>query len=244
MIVRILLFCFMFLLSAPVVAQESLTIDLASDHVDITTGFDGADLVLYGVKDKNVDVAVVIQGPEKKTIVRKKGRVLGAWMNTQSMVFDGVPGFYHYALSKPESEFENGILNKFEIGLNALLFKPEEAPPQKERIKEFQEAMVRNKQAQGLFPLKASPIRFLNDGFFRTNIYLPSNVPIGTYTIKTLLLNDNEIVEEKKLSLKVAQVGMSARILKFATDQSLYYGLLCVFMALLAGWLINAIRNR
>ncbi|MFP4313946.1 MAG: TIGR02186 family protein [Alphaproteobacteria bacterium] len=232
------------LFSASVYAQERLTIDLAKDRVDITTGFDGAELVLYGVKDKNVDVAVSIEGPLKTTVVRKKGQVFGAWMNTLSMTFENVPGFYAYALSKPESSFKPNVLKAHNIGLNALFFEPADAPPQQENIKLFQEAMIRNKQTQQLFPLNAQPVIFLDDGFFKTSIYIPSNVPVGMYTVRTLLLDDAKVIQEKALKLKVAQVGMSAKVYEFATNQSLYYGVLCVFMALFAGWLINFIRNR
>lgn len=245
--IRVLVFSFIFLTLAQLSmanASERLTIDLASDHVDITTGFDGADLVLYGVKDRNVDVAVVIEGPKRKTIVRKKGQMLGAWMNMESVEFENVPGFYAYALSKNENDFDPGILKELNIGLNALFFEPESAPPQKERIRNFQEAMIRNKQAQGLFPLEANPIKFLDDGFFRTNLYIPSNVPVGVYRVTTYLLDQGRVIEEKTLSLRVAQVGASALIYRFATQSSLYYAFLCVFMALSAGWLINVIRNR
>lgn len=241
--IRVLLFI-VILLPFEALARESLVVDLASDHVDITTGFDGANLILYGVRDKQTDIAIVVEGPLKETIVRKKGQVLGAWMNTESITFLNVPGFYDYALSKAEDKFDSDALAQHGIGLNALFFKPEDAPPQKNVVREFQEAMIRNKQVQKLFPLGPQGIKFLDDRFFRVNIYLPPNVPVGDYTIRTILLQNGKLIEENRVSLKVAQVGLSASIFKFATEQSLYYGLLCVFMALFTGWLINVIRNK
>lgn len=241
--IRVILFIFI-LLPFEALARESLVVDLASDHVDITTGFDGANLILYGVRDKQSDIAIVVEGPLKETIVRKKGQVLGAWMNTDSISFVNVPGFYDYALSKPEDKFDQDALAQYGIGLNALYFAAEDAPPQKAVVREFQEAMIRNKQVQRLFPLGAQSIKFLDDRFFRANIYLPPNVPVGEYTIRTILLDNGKLIDENRVSLKVAQVGLSASIFKFATEQSLYYGLLCVFMALFTGWLINVIRNK
>lgn len=241
--IRFILFI-LILMPLEALAREKLVVDLASDHVDITTGFDGADLVLYGVRDEKTDVAIVVEGPAKETIVRRKGQVLGAWMNVESMEFKNVPGFYDYALSKAEEDFDPVALQANGIGLNALKFPPEDAPPQIEKIREFQEAMIRNKQFQKLFPMGPQAIKFLDEHFFRVNIYFPPNVPVGDYKIRTILLKNGKLAGEKELVLKVAQVGLSASIYQFATEQSLYYGLLCVFMALFAGWLINVIRSR
>ena len=88
------------LVSFPVYAQENiLTVDLAQDSVDITTGFDGAYLSLFGVKYNGGQVAVVIKGPTSDALVRKKESVGGMWMNRSSLRFRDVPQFYYFALS-------------------------------------------------------------------------------------------------------------------------------------------------
>ncbi len=59
---------FLAFLVAPCFAQEpgqGLTVDLASDHVDITTGFNGTGLELFGVKPEGGDIAVVVSGPKR-----------------------------------------------------------------------------------------------------------------------------------------------------------------------------------
>ncbi len=243
-----LLLCLMgfALLIAPASAQETLTIDLASNHIDITTGFNGSHLTLYGVKEKAGEIAVVIRGPEKEMTVRKKNRVLGVWMNTEYMKFKDVPSYYDYALSKKIgfTDREELMLRENGVGINTLVFNPNDAAPDMERIRHFQEALVRNKQVHGLFPLQAKPLTFLNDNFFRVTMYLPANVPTGEYVIETLLFRKDKVIERKKTTLRVAQVGLNAQIYQFATESSLLYGLLCVFIAVFTGWLINVIRNK
>ncbi|MAE50568.1 MAG: transmembrane family protein [Micavibrio sp.] len=227
-------------------AQKTLTIDLASDHVDITTGFNGANLILYGMKDRPGEIAVVIRGPEKKMTVRKKNRVLGLWMNTEHMDFDGVPAYYDYALSKKEglSDAEEQVLFENGVGLATLIYEPRDAVPERDRIQSFQQALIRNKQLNHLFPMEAGSIEFLNDDFFRTTMYLPSNVPRGTYEIETFLFRQGQIIDRSATTMMVAPVGLNARVYDFATQKSFYYGLICIFIAVFAGWLINVIRNK
>lgn len=236
----------LFFISGPVYAQQNLTVDLASDHVDITTGFNGSNLILFGMKDRKGDVAIVLRGPKHEMTVRKKNRVLGMWMNTEYMNFQDVPVFYDYAVSRDTSAGIEGraFLKENGIGLDALVFAPEDAAPDNERIRTFQEALIRNNQAKGLFPVTPATIRFLNENFFRTTMYLPSNVPAGDYLIQTILFNDNKVIDITETSLRVAPVGLNAQIYKFAVHYSLYYGMLCVFIALFAGWIINVIRSK
>lgn len=78
---------------------QSFSIDLAQEQVDITTGFTGADIVVYGTRHKKGHVAVVIKGHERKTTVWRKGKFLGIWLNSDSMSFRKVPVYYDFAVS-------------------------------------------------------------------------------------------------------------------------------------------------
>ena len=190
----------------PRAGAEVLNIDLASDQVDITTGFDGARLVLFGVKEREGDIAVVIQGPERDMIVRRKDTIFGAWMNRSSMKFRRVPVYYDYAMNKGEEELApKTILSQYKVGLNALRFTPDRRGESEKTAQDFQEALIRNKQAQGLFPVKAKDIVFLSDDFFRTSFKLPSNVPTGEYTISTYLFNKGKLISQKERKLWKAE---------------------------------------
>ncbi|MCB0079333.1 MAG: TIGR02186 family protein, partial [Caldilineaceae bacterium] len=82
------------LAAGPVRATE-LVADLSQHQINISTGFSGTELLLFGAADPSGDVVVIVSGPEGKAIVRKKTRVSGIWINTESVAFDAVPGFYH-----------------------------------------------------------------------------------------------------------------------------------------------------
>lgn len=225
--------------------SRSLTVDLAQENVDITTGFDGGNLILFGEKSRGGDVAVVLFGPKKDFVVRQKKQVAGAWLNSRRIKFADVPVFYDVAMSvKEEDLLPPKILKEERIGLGSLKFSPKN-----ENLKDsdkvlFQNALLRNKQAEGLFPSAAKDVDFLSDTFFKATLHVPANVPTGQYVIKTYLIKDKKIVDRRLTNVTVAQVGFSAGVYQFANSYAFVYALLTVFIAVWAGWLSNAVRKR
>ncbi|PJB73743.1 MAG: transmembrane family protein [Alphaproteobacteria bacterium CG_4_9_14_3_um_filter_47_13] len=240
MIIRILtlifLLCWPASYSMAQTQNKIMTIDLENNKINITTGFNGAHLTLFGVKKQPGDLAIVIQGPARQMVVRRKDQIMGVWVNHDSLGFRNVPAYYDLALSKAERKIAPAaLMQSYGIGLDALNFDPVANRSDPENIERFKEALVRNKQRQGHFPLEPKNIIFLNDDFFRADFYVPSNVPTGDYSIKTYLFQQGKLREINEKKLRVAQVGFSAKLYKFAHLQGLAYGLVAVLMGLLAG---------
>ncbi len=223
---------------------EALVIDLAQDHVDITTGFTGARLVLFGVREREGDLAIVIRGPLENQIVRRKQPTMGLWMNRESVRFLDVPSYYDYALSAPEEKTGSAVLrDQLGIGLDALEFSYESSYPS-DFVLRFEEALIRSKQAAGLFPLEARSVFFLNDRFFRVEFDFPADMPTGDYQIVTHLFKGEKLVDQGRTNLRVAQVGFGAEVFYFAHTNGFFYGLIIVFLAVFSGWAANYVMRR
>jgi len=225
-------------------AQSSrpIAVDLASSSVDITTGFTGSRIVIFGIREEPGDVAVVVTGPTRRTVVRRKDQILGMWMNKESVEFLDVPVYYDYAVSVREPLIAEE-LRENNIGLNALDFRAV-GDEDDATVFGFKEALIRNRQGRGLYPPEPENIIFLNDNFFRVDFYMPSNVPTGEYSVRTFLFQDGKLRDVQTNSLRVAQTGFSARLYLFAHKQSLAYGLVAVFMAVAFGWSANTLLRR
>lgn len=233
----------LFRASAPLRAQE-LVADLSSHLIAITTGFTGTDVVLFGAVDGPGDVAVVVQGPQGETVVRRKSRVAGIWLNTDSLGFAEVPGYYTVATTRPLAELAGeAVLSRHEIGVDHLRLVPEEdvAP---EELGAFRAALIRNKQEQGLYGAGTDQVAFLGGRLFRTTIYFPANVPTGAYTVGVFLIRDGEVVSAQITPLAVSKVGLSADVSEFATRQSALYGVFALVFAIAAGWLASVIFRK
>lgn len=217
-------------------SDDVFTIDISSDSVDISTGFNGAEFSVFGTTQTQGDVAIVIEGPPRSFTVRRKDQVGGLWMNKQSMRFAQIPVYYDVALSRPAFEIATpDVLENFSIGLDQLKLQ-HRGNHNPEDIKKFKEALVRNKQVEGNFPLEPGSIEFLSPYFFRADFTVPANVPTGDYRIRAFLLQDQQIIESEEVKLSVAQVGLSARLYKTAYQASFLYGLSSIFFALFAGF--------
>jgi uncharacterized protein (TIGR02186 family) len=221
----------------PVHATEPLTIDLAENHIDITTGFSGASIVVFGVKHGKGDVAVIIEGPRHDVVVRRKDNILGAWINRSWMQFKDVPLYYDYAVA----EGDNTSRGVGQFGVEDLAFDAKGSQAERSRYKN---AFVRGRREIGFYPMKPEPIEFISDEMFKVRMPMPADVPKGDYMVKALLIDGDKVVYEQVSGFKVGQVGFNSGVNHFAMSNSFLYAMVCVFIAMLAGWLSHKVARR
>lgn len=223
---------------------QALIADLSSHLVAITTGFTGTDVLLFGAVEGTGDVVVVVRGPDERVTVRRKARVAGIFVNTKQMTFGKVPSFYLVAASREIDKIAPAAeLARQEIGTRNLRLEPEVArgPIQ---VAEFRAALLRDKQAEGLYGNAVAGVDFLGARLFRVNVYFPSNVPVGTYQVQIFLFRDGAVVGAQTTPLVISKIGASADIFDFAHRSAPYYGLIVILIALAAGWLGEAVFRR
>lgn len=221
-----------------------LVADLSDHLVAITTGFAGTEVLLYGAVDDPGEIIVVVRGPERRTTLRRKSQVAGIWMNTASMAFDRVPVYYAVASSGPLSEIAAaGELSRLQIGVEHLRPAPLSVASAN-IVADWRAALIRNKQREGLYVRRVGSVSFLDDKLFRTKIYFPANVPTGIYLADVYLLRNGLVVSAQTTPLNIRKAGAEADLYDFAHEQSGLYGLVAVFLALMAGWLAHLAFRR
>src|SRR5690606_19252710 len=112
------------------------------DRIDVTAGFHGDRIILFGVQKLPGDIIITVEGPPKTMRVRRKESVGGIWMNKAGLSFENVPGFYAYALSNPS--IDPARLKDLKIGTQNQRFTPKEKGVEKNIIEEFQNGLIRN----------------------------------------------------------------------------------------------------
>ena len=225
-------------------AATPLVADLSRHLIAITTGFTGTEVVLFGSTEGEGDVVVVVRGPADDVIVRRKERVAGIWLNTASMTFEDVPGFYAIATSRPLTEIApEQVLTQHRIGVQNLPLEPTEGAGRR-RTPAFREALIRNKQAANLYPAMPAKIVFIGGRLFRTDLHFPANVRTGSYLVQTFLFRDGQVVSVTATPLVVSKVGFSAYIFELAQQRSVGYGFGAVLGAVMLGFIANAAFRR
>jgi len=225
-------------------AAQALVADISRDHIEITTSFSGTRLLLFGATEGVGDVVVVVRGPNRREVIRKKERIAGIWVNRQSVTFDDVPGYYFQASTRPLSEIaKKNVLAKYRIGTTRLQLKPlaGSAPALADS---YRSALLRLKQEHSLYLAPSSPIEITGGRLFRVELDFPSNVPTGNYAAEIYLFQKGRVVSISRKSLAVRKAGIEATIFKFAHQHSAIYGIFAIVVALLAGWLAGVIFRK
>ncbi|NQV99770.1 MAG: TIGR02186 family protein [Rhodospirillales bacterium] len=243
---KILCFIALFLLidaiaDAGAARASEITVDLSEPIVKITTGFSGTDLLIFGVAPGEGDVVIVVRGPIRDEIVRKKEQVMGVWVNRRQVVLENVPSLYMMASNRDLNEFlPGGIAYTHQIGVENIRMTPAKAYADVEDWETFRHALVRNKENQNLYHWKPGNLVFLGNRLFRTKVHFPANLTVGTFGIDTYLIKKGEIAAYKTTLLNVRKFGVEAGIYNFAHRHSFAYGVLAILVAGLAGWMANA----
>ncbi len=215
-----------------------LIADIDRHLVAITTDFTGSELLIFGSIDledeDDAEIVVVVFGPNEEVVVRRKDRVAGMWINQAAMTFSRVPAFYHAATSNPEGVTLPATARaRHQIGTDNIRMRgPEDAP--EDSVEVFKEALLRNKIAIGHYVSDRGLIE-RRGKLFRTSVAIPSNVPVGTYTVETLLIANRQIIGAQTTPLFVSKVGVGAQIYRFAHVEPLIFGIVAVLIAVAAG---------
>lgn len=223
--------------AAGVSAQESaLTADLSDRRIEITAGFTGAEVLLFGVRDGAGDVVAVLRGPEAPAVVRRKRRRFGLWLNHRRVVFDDVPGYYAVASTRPLSDVASAaLLAELEIGFEHRVRLPGDGAHGAEGSA-FRDALARLMKAEGRYRVSPGGMEFVDERLFRGTFVLPSGVPTGRYRAEVLLIADGAVAGRHATELTIRKTGFGATAFEFAHSHPIAYGLVAAVVALIAGW--------
>ncbi|MBN8530683.1 MAG: TIGR02186 family protein [Alphaproteobacteria bacterium] len=219
----------LFLLLLPLPLQAKAIIgDTSIRHIDIDSYFTGTNLMIFGAREEAGDVIVVVRGPERNFVIRRKKRRLGVWVNVEQHAMLNIPEFYAVASSRRLEDIPaQPLLDSLEIGQLHL--------PYSLQAQEFIEAFRRLRAKQMLYP-EDIEISFMGETLFKTVIRFPEKIPRGTYTAEFYLINDGQLVGMQSIPIQVSKVGMDAAIYDLAHSYPYAYGILSIGLALAAGW--------
>ncbi len=235
------------LFAAPALAQpeEPLVARLSQDRVEVSTTFDGASILVYGstaqpIGPGGAEILIVTRGPEQSFTVRRKVRVLGMWFNGPSAQFLDVPAFYSVAGTLPAWRLlPEAMRGAFSLGLDLLPMESTGA-----RAPQFRAALLELKQQAGMWQEDAAPVEIGANRLFSSRLPLPATIPAGEYRVQVLLVESRRVVAQREMRFLVERVGTAATIANVARYQPLLYGVICVLLAALAGWLGSVVFRR
>lgn len=224
--------------------HAKLTIDISEPTLEISTGFTGDTLTLFGTASQKGDIVILVKGPKTNIAVRRKVDVIGLWIHANTLEFKNVHGYYNVASSKPIFDIATADVRKqYRMGINSLIYTTRD-DVSAEKKNRFLEALIQNKQLQGLYALTPNAVEYLNDTLFKTRITMPANVPLGDYEIEAFLFKDGALIDQTSHPFKIEQVGLAAEVHDFAFEKPFLYGLSVILIAILSSFLAVLLLRR
>ncbi|HJU76641.1 MAG TPA: TIGR02186 family protein [Sphingomicrobium sp.] len=233
-------------------AKPVLVPDISARQVQIRYSFTGAQLLLFGAiiypggraPERPADIVVVLRGPVQPILLREKQKIAGIWMNADSSRFRSAPGFYAVASSRPIPDLVNERTAAiYELGLQNLQLSPGGgALPEKER--RFEAGLLDLRTRQRLYAEHPRGVEISDNVLYRATITIPSDVPVGTYTAETFLIDRGKVIAAATKDIQISKSGFERFVALAARRHEFLYGLVAVIMSLALGWAAAAIFRR
>ena len=222
---------------------EQIVAGISRDEIDITTNFDGSELIIYGaikretpIPADQLDVVVAVAGPSESVTVRHKERRLGIWVNTGRLSVGAAPSFYVVASTRPLHLIltpEQDQRYRISVPLAMRSFA---GPVEVEDTVPYTEALIRLREGEGLYRLDDGAVRLAEQTLFRADVRLPANLMEGAYSARIFLLRDGKVIDTFHAPIKVRKVGLERWLYRLALENPFVYGIMSLAIAMAAGW--------
>jgi uncharacterized protein (TIGR02186 family) len=232
---------------------ERLVVSLTNHRVMITSNYTGVELVLFGSVERDTDargapydIVATIIGPRESLRARRKQRVLGIWVNTESRTFVDPPSYLAVLASRPLDAIVNAeTQRRLQLGIANIPF-PELIHNDIGTVSNdpFRAALVRLMQDRDLYSEKPNAVTFLTPTLFRASLSLPAQVPIGSYAVDVKLFTGGALIAETDSAFEVVKVGFEQFVVSAGRDHGVLYGMATATMALLTGWIASVAFRR
>ena len=233
-------------------SKPQLVPDVSARDVQIRYSFTGAQLLLFGailypdgrIPDRPADIVIVLRGPDQPILIRQKQKIAGIWMNADQSRFRSAPSFYSVASSRPVRELvDDRTASIYELGVRNLQLSPGGGVlPDKER--RFEAGLLDLRRREGLFAENPHGVELTGGVLYRAAISIPSQVPVGTYTAETFLIDHGRVLAAATRDIHIGKSGFERYVALVARRHAFAYGLAAVVLSLALGWAAAALFRR
>jgi uncharacterized protein (TIGR02186 family) len=233
---------------------EQLVTTLSNPNIAITSNFAGETLSVFGNVEPDpgasrneitgpYNIVLVIIGPSANRVARLKTNKIGLWMNTEQVEFDTFPTFFHVLASdRMEKITAHDTLEAERILPDAQARVA--ARSNSLHVERFGAELVRLMTEKKLFGINELGVKFLSTTAYTAQLPLPADIPNGLFIAQTYLFKNGVLLAKRGDSFAVNKTGFERFISSSARDYPLLYGLTCVALALVTGWLAGVIFRR
>ncbi len=223
---------------------------LSTDKIALTANYNGSEIFVFGAirRDGPIDpeakplgIVITLKGPERSVKVRRKDRRLGIWLNTETVRIRNAPTFYAIATTGPLDRMltETERL-RYQIGMDQAV-REVEGSVGLDDTSSFAEAVVRLRTRRDLYHVNEGGVSLTENTLFQTSFDMPTNLVEGKYAAEFFLVRDGSVISAGETTIMVEKAGLERWLYNLSRKEPLAYGVLAVFLALVAGWVANTV---
>lgn len=245
---RALLALMIWLLALPVQADEQVVVGLSQNRVSLTVNFEGSEILIFGAVRRDSplpggsapDIIVTVEGPPTPSVVWRKVRKGGIWVNSDSQIVHAAPSFYAVASTAPLVDILSPDADlTHRISTRLAIF--EARTDDSRDAASFTEALIRIRQSEGLYQSLDNSVELQRETLFSTRIRLPKSIVEGSYGARIFLLRDGQVLDEVETVIDVQKAVLERWLYNLAFEQPFLYGLLALGLAVFFGWGASAL---
>jgi hypothetical protein len=252
-------------------ADEQPGVVVSPETVNIGLNFSGADVTISGTTPAGADVVLVVNGPLGPVKIKKKGKVMGLfWMTVDQAEVEDMPTFHLVLGSQPvehllsrEQQVSLGVDPEASNILDqAQAVNPnDETPLSGEKQTEFVTALRDVYITDGQYtPWRcyheaeaadcdaAAPtgamVRPDAEGHWATALSLPTDAPLGEYSVEAHYVKDGQVVKSDATTFSVEKAGVVNALGSMAEDNAVLYGAMSLVIAVIMGLGIGFVFTR
>ncbi|WP_353684991.1 TIGR02186 family protein [Thermodesulfovibrio sp. 3907-1M] len=242
-------FALIFLIVISNNAWAKISVIANHDHITIDLFYHGSTVSVKGQAQPGSDIVVKITSPDGSQVLRKKGKVLDlVWMSVENLQFDNVPNLYILRSTKELKDIlkeQEAVKNK--IGYSALKNFAQITPVSNENEKEeLWNEFIKFKEKSKLYNVKADIAKSEENGqtHYYTLIQWPYQAPPGIYNVTAYEIKDGKVIDTAQTQINVEKVGILKMLSNMAKNNSLFYGIVCILIAILAGFSVGVLFKK
>lgn len=239
---RMFFACLAALVASTAAHSADIAVALTDDRVEVDADFSGAAVTLFGAvtgAENPADafnIIAVVTGPPGDFRVRpleKRGLI---WLPGKPEIIENAPRFYASNATQPIRDIAPlPDQAKFELGADNI--RAVDLYADADSVHPFNAAFLDALESNGQYSDQVGGVSFIKGALFTINLALPANTPVGDYAVAVYLYHDGVLISHDTAALRVNKVGLERRIFDLAHGRPVLYGLLCVAVSLLAGWI-------
>jgi uncharacterized protein (TIGR02186 family) len=225
-------------------AKEKVVTAASKNLVEIGLAYKGDQITFFGINPvPGADLIIRLTAEKEEDIkLSVKGKVGPFWMTVKQYDVSGSPFIYKIHATKPIDQIVSPeTARELELGYEAIrskmqmhLARGEAAPEDADKV--FK-GILKIKEEANLYTIIADPKRLeLTEGkLFKHYFRFPAAATEGTYQVESFAFVNGELVGYGKDVIAVKKVGIENWMTQTSQNSPVFFGILCVFIAVGAG---------